>query len=161
MNKGGAMRTFRLVFLGVMLLALLLLPPLQSSAQSSSVSLQMQNPVCVQSSLNSGTCYIRMRSVSAVGSGSSLSRLQVFVNGKLRANLGGFFENSGYIVGNMFGSGFVVSCGGKNASGNPNFGQSYTLQVVATLADNNWAGGSTTVFCPYYEGKSFLPLLVR
>ncbi|WP_322506472.1 hypothetical protein [Anaerolinea sp.] len=155
------MRAFRFVFLGVVLLVLLVLPPSQSSAQSSSISLQIQNPVCVQSSLDSGTCYIRMRSVSVVGSGSSFSRLQVFINGKLRANMGGFFENSGYVVGNMFGSGFLVSCGGKNAGGNPVFGQSYTIQVVASLADSTTTTGSMAVFCPYYEGKSFLPLLLR
>lgn len=155
------MHALRLALLGLALLALLVLPPSQSSAQSSSISLQIQNPTCVQSSLDSGTCYIRMRSVSVVGSGSSFSRLQVFINGKLRANMGGFFENTGYVVGNMFGSGFLVSCGGKNAGGNPVFGQSYTIQVVASLADSTTTTGSMAVFCPYYEGKSFLPFLLR
>lgn len=155
------MRVLRFFALGIALLALLLLPSTQISAQSSSITLQIQNPVCVQASLNSGTCYIRMRSISAVGNGSSFSRLRVYVNGKLRASVNGFFENSGYVVGNMFGSGFVVSCGGKNASGNPDFGYNYPVQVIATLADSTTVTGTTAVDCPYYEGKTFLPFLLR
>jgi hypothetical protein len=161
MNKGGVMHRFRLFLLVIALTVLLFLPPSPGSAQTSSISLQIQNPVCVQVSLNSGTCFIRMRSISAVGSGSSFSRLRVFVNGKLRANMIGFFENSGYVVGNMFGDGFVVSCGGKNASGNPDYGNAYPIVVIASLADQTTVSGSTTVYCPYFEGKSFLPLLLR
>ncbi len=161
MNKGGVMHRFKWIFLATVLTVLLFLPPSPGSAQTSSISLQIQNPVCVQASLNSGTCFIRMRSVSAVGSGSSFSRLRVFVNGKLRANMQGFFENGGYVVGNMFGDGFVVSCGGKNASGNPDFGSSYPIVVIASLVDGTTSSGSTTVTCPYYEGKSFLPILLR
>jgi len=61
----------------------------------------------------------------------------------------------------MFGDGFVVSCGGKNASGNPDYGNAYPIVVIASLADQTTVSGSTTVYCPYFEGKSFLPLLLR
>jgi len=148
-------------FLSMTIALALLLFTNNSSTTAATISLDITNPVCVQSRSETGTCYIKAFDISANGSGGSFSQLSVYVNGKLRLNMQGFFESSGYLNAEMIGNGFAVACGMPNASGNPAFGNSYTLAVTASMTDgvNTW--GSAQVRCPYYDGKLFLPNVRR
>jgi hypothetical protein len=125
---------------------------------STSVSVNMSNPSCVQIR-SSGTCAIQFGSLIASGSDTSFSRLEVMVNGKLRAYMGGFFESTAYLVYPMVPGGLAVACGRSNASGSSNYGRAYVLTANAYMVDGTSASDSMTVFCPPYDGVTYLPLI--
>ena len=151
------------------LLLLGLIPILQFSGvlapvtplQAASVSIQMSNPACMQVSPSSGTCSIQVGSLTATGSDQTFSRLEVLVNGKLRVYMGGFFESSAFLNYRMVPGGLAVACGRPNDGGLPNYGRSYSLTANAYMADGTSASDSMTVFCPAYDGKTFLPLIQK
>lgn len=152
---GASMRILRFLPL-VLVLGLLLAIP-GGNISAATVSLDITNPVCVQSQTDTSTCYIKAFSIDAYGSDTSFSQLRVFVDGKLRVNMQGFFEANAYLSSDMLGDGLAVSCGGPNASGDPNFGKFYTMYVTASMGDGANTWGSAQVRCPYYEGKTYLP----
>jgi hypothetical protein len=155
-------RLRRLIFLllGLMLLAQFPDERVQAAPlQSSSVSITMSNPSCVQVQATSGTCTLQFGYLVASGSDTSFSRLEVLVDGKLRAYMGGFFESTAYLGQPMIPGGLIVSCGRSNASGNPAYGKAYSLAANAYMADGTSASDSMTVFCPAYDGVTYLPLI--
>ena len=125
---------------------------------TTSVSVNMSNPSCVQIR-SSGTCAIQFGSLLASGSDTSFSRLEVMVNGKLRAYMGGFFESTAYLAYPMVPGGLAVACGRSNASGSSNYGRAYVLSANAYMVDGTSASDSMTVFCPAYDGVTYLPLI--
>jgi hypothetical protein len=141
-------------------LALLLFTNNRSTA-AATISLDITNPVCVQAHSDTGACYIKAFDISANGSDGSFSQLSVYVNGKLRLNMQGFFESGAYLNSNMIENGFAVACGMPNASGDPAFGNIYTMSVTASMTDGANTWGSAQVNCPYYDGKVFLPNVRR
>ncbi|MBN1373300.1 MAG: hypothetical protein JW987_15290 [Anaerolineaceae bacterium] len=152
-------RTLR--FLSTTIVLALLLFINNWSTTAATISLDITNPVCVQARSDTGTCYIKAFDISANGSGGSFSQLSVYVNGKLRLNMQGFFESSAYLNADMIGTGLAVACGMPNASGDPAFGNIYTLSVTASMTDGANTWGSAQVRCPYYDGKVFLPNVRR
>lgn len=126
---------------------------------ATSVSIYMSNPACVQVLSTSGACSIQFGSLIASGSAPTFSRLEVLVNGKLRVYMGGFFESSAYLTYPMLPGGLAVACGRPNASGSPNYGRGYLLTANAYMVDGTSATDSVTVFCPAYDGKTYLPLI--
>jgi hypothetical protein len=127
--------------------------------QATSVSIAMSNPSCVQVRPPSGACSIQVGSLTVSGSDPTFSRLEVLVNGKLRVYMGGFFESSAYLTYPMVPGGLVVACGRPNASGLPNYGRAYSLTANAYMVDGTSASDSMTVFCPAYDGITYLPLI--
>jgi hypothetical protein len=140
-------------------LALLVLP--RGSTSAASVGLQINNPVCVQPNPANGSCFLKALAVTATGSEASFSNLNVFVNDKLRVNMQGFFESSAYLSPDMLGDGLMVTCGRPNASGDPKYGNIYTVYITASMIDGANTWGSAGVRCPYFEGKLYLPGIVR
>ncbi len=128
---------------------------------ASSVTVQMSDPACVEAAPASGSCAIEVNSLTATGSDTSFSRIELLVNGKLRLLMNGFFESSAYFTEPMLPGGLKVVCGRPNAGGQPNFGNSYSISANAYMADGTWANNSMTVFCPAYDGKTFLPSVSR
>jgi hypothetical protein len=119
----------------------------------------LSNPSCVANLPESGVCLIKFNYLTASGSDSSFSRVEVLVNGKLRVHVVGFFESSAFINYQMLPGGLAVTCGRPNDGGLPNFGKSYTLTANAYMVDGTSASDSMAVFCPAYDGKIFLPIL--
>ncbi len=130
-------------------------------AQAASVTVQMSNPSCVQVLPADGTCSIQVGNVIASGSDQTFSRLEVLMNGKLRIYMGGFFEASADLTHSMVPGGLSVACGRPNDGGLANYGRSYLLTANAYMGDGTSASSSTTVFCPAYDGKTFLPLIEK
>jgi hypothetical protein len=124
-----------------------------------SVSVSLSNPACVSALPASGVCLIKFYSLTASGSDTSFSRVEVLVNGKLRVEMAGFFESFAYLTYPMLPRGLAVTCGRPNDGGKPNFGRSYSLTANAYMVDGTAASGTVTVFCPPYDGKVYLPIL--
>ncbi len=158
----GRLQLRRLVFLLALLLLVLHFPGETSHAASlpaASVTLAMSNPACYQIHPANGACTIKINSLTATGSDSSFSRLEVLVNGKLRVFMGGFFESSAYLAYPMLSGGLTVACGRPNDGGLPDFGKAYMVTANAYRVDGTSASESVNVFCPAFEGKTFIPLL--
>jgi hypothetical protein len=121
----------------------------------------MSNPTCIEARPASGACTIQINSLSASGSDPSFSRVEVLVNGKLRVFMGGFFESTAYLSFPMESGGLEVACGGLGEGGLANYGRSYSVAANAYMADGTSASDSMTVFCPAYDGRTYLPFLQR
>jgi hypothetical protein len=127
--------------------------------QATSVTITMSNPSCVQVRPPSGTCTLQLGYLVASGSDTSFSRLEVLVDGKLRASMGGFFESTAYFVTPMVPGGLLVTCGRSNASGKPDYGKAYSFAANAYMVDGTSASDSMMVFCPAYDGVTYLPII--
>ncbi len=131
--------------------------PVRATPQS--LSLTYSNPYCVQTALKSGTCLIKLRYAQASTTDMSFSHIEVSINGKVRAYVSGFFENSAYLDTSMLGGGLQVACGRQNVSGIPDMGQEYTVGLTAFATDSSSLVDTANVICPYYEGKVYLPII--
>ena len=129
--------------------------------QAAAVTIHMSNPACVQAQPATGSCSILINSLNASGSDPSFSRLELLVNGKLRLYEAGFFETSAYFTTQMVPNAIKVSCGGPNAGGLAGYGQGYLITANAYMADGTSASNSMKVYCPAYDGKTFLPSVRR
>ena len=79
--------------------------------QQTSGSIQISDPTCDQILPANGACSVQIDSLSVFGSGTSLSRVELLVNGKLRVYVDGFFESSAYLAHQMLPGGLDVACG--------------------------------------------------
>jgi hypothetical protein len=121
----------------------------------------MSNPACSQVRPASGVCSLQIGSLNATGSDTTFSRTEVLVDGKLRVYMAGFFESFAYFNNSMVPGGLRVSCGAPNESGLPNFGRAYVLTANAYMADGTSASNSVSVFCPAFDGKTYLPMIKK
>ena len=144
-------------------LALALIVPGERAVRAApvTVSVSMSNPACVQVAPQSGACQIVFGYLSATGSDASFSRMEVRVDSKLRARMTGFFETSAYMNTAMLNGGLQVACGGPNSGGDPNFGKLYSVRLDGFMSggENSWA--QANVYCPYYDGKVYIPIVTR
>jgi hypothetical protein len=131
------------------------------AAPQATLTVTMSNPACVQSPANSGTCYVIIRGITATASDQSFTNLDISIDGQVRARVQTFFESTAYVYHNMFGRGLLVSCGRPNEGGNPAFGHRYQVAFNGYLASSGVpaASGTALVYCPYYEGKVYLPIV--
>ena len=156
------LRRFFCLWLGLILV--LLFPGDRAQAvplRATSVSIALSNPACVQVHSTSDACSIQIDYVIASGSDPTFSRLEILVNSKLRVYMPGFFESFAYLTHSMIPDGLRVTCGRSNASGLPDYGQAYTLTANAYMVDGTSATDSMTVFCPAFDGRTYLPLLKK
>ena len=128
---------------------------------ASSITVQINNPACLQVTPTSGDCSLQVDSVVATGSDPSFSRLELLVNGKLRVFMGGFFESTAYFTFPMVPGGLKVVCGLPNDGGLPDYGRAYTLTANTFMVDGTEATASSTLYCPAFDGKLFLPLVSK
>lgn len=154
---------WRALFAGLGLLLLLISPGGSPAAQGATLNqLNVSNPKCVQSRVDSGACTISISGISAIGSpDASLTYITISINGKMRANMQGFFEYYGYLYSTMMPNGLNVACGRPGDGGDPNYGSLYTVQVQANIYGGSPYVDTANVYCPYYDGKVFLPDVVR
>ena len=155
------MRFRRLLLLLMVLILVLQVPgePAHSAPlQPTTITLNMSEPICVEAIQSNGACSIRIDSLIASGSDPSFSRLEVLVNGKLRVVMDGFFESTAYLTFPMEPGGLTVPCGRPNAGGKPGYGKAYLLTANAYMVDGTSASDSASVFCPAYDGKTYIPL---
>ena len=130
-----------------------------ASPKAASVSVDLSNPACVEALPASGVCSIKFNSLTASGSDTSFSRVEVLVDGKLRVNMTGFFESSASLIYQMLPEGLKVACGSPNQGGLPGFGKAYTLTAIAYMADGTSSTDQMNVFCPAFDGNLYLPFL--
>ena len=153
------MRTFLLVMIILGLTQALAYEPVHTAPQA--VTMIVSNPYCVQDVETAGSCLINLRYFSASTSDSSFSHIEIAINGKVRANMSGFFENSAYLTGPMLGNGLKVACGGKNVSGIPDMGRQYVVTLSGFATGSSPVVDSANVTCPYYQRKTYLPVLMK
>jgi len=125
------------------------------------VTLTVSNPACVQSSTQSGACYINFYYINAVSTDPNFSRIEISIDGKNRLRMTAFFENSIYFSGSMIGKGFQVSCGRPNASGVPGYGRIYPVNISAYVSGSSPITDIANVTCPAYESITYLPIITR
>jgi hypothetical protein len=150
-------RIFLLVMLGLGLTQVLAGEPVHAAPQA--VTMTVSNPYCVQDIETAGTCLINLRYFYASTSDSSFNHIEIAINGKVRADMTGFFENSAYLNDAMLGNGLKVACGGKNASGIPDMGLQYAVTLSGFATGSSPIVDIANVTCPYYQGKVYLPVL--
>lgn len=121
------------------------------------LTVNLSNPSCVQAQAG-GTCSIQFTSLVVASSDPSFSRVELLVNGKLRILMSGFFETSAYLTPSMIAGGLKVACGQTNDGGLPNYGKSYLVTANAYLANGTTSTNSATVYCPAYDGRTYLPI---
>lgn len=153
------MRTFLLVMIILGLTQALAYEPVHTAPQA--VTMIVSNPYCVQDVETAGSCLINLRYFYASTSDSSFSHIEIAINGKVRANMSGFFENSAYLTGPMLGNGLKVACGGKNISGIPDMGRQYVVTLSGFATGSSPIVDSANVICPYYQRKTYLPVLMK
>jgi len=152
-------RTFLLMVITLGLTQALAYESVHTAPQA--VSMTVSNPYCVQDVETAGSCLINLRYFYAFTTDSSLSHIEIAINGKVRANMSGFFENSAYLTGPMLGNGLKVACGGKNISGIPDMGRQYVVTLSGFATGSSPVVDSANVTCPYYQGKTYLPILTK
>jgi hypothetical protein len=160
--KMDRIRLHSFLFLLVGLALILQLPGEAARAAAlptSSVSITLNNPSCVQQNPASGMCSIQFDSLSASGSDPSFSRVELLADGKLRAYMAGFFETSAYMSYSMFPGGLQVACGAPGAGGSSGFGKAYSITANAYMADGSSSSDSANVLCPAFDGKTYAPLI--
>ena len=131
------------------------------AAPLATISLTVNNPDCAQSQVETGACYINLRNMSATGSDSSFDHVDVSINGKVRLRMQNFFESASYFSEDMLPQGLKVSCGGPNASGNPNYGKLYSVTIQPYMGTVLGPTDTANVYCPYFKGQINLPLIKK
>ena len=131
------------------------------AAPQTTLSVSMSNPACVQAPINSGSCYIIIRSLTASASDTSFTNLDIVIDGQVRARLQTFFESTFNATSAMFGQGLQVTCGRTGTSGDPAYGLLHQVAYKAYLFGNSTpaAFGAASVYCPAYDGIVYLPLI--
>jgi len=118
------------------------------AAQSATLSLTVSNPQCLASQPERNRCSVNIRSVSAVASDSSFSRIEIAIDGKLRLVETGFFENSAYFNPTMVPDGLSVVCGLDGQGGASGFGLIHAVNISATLSGSAPIVDIANVTCP-------------
>ncbi|MCB9422382.1 MAG: hypothetical protein H6667_21445 [Ardenticatenaceae bacterium] len=156
------MRVMRTCLLAMIILGLTLAlagEPVHTAPQA--VTMTVSNPYCVQDVETAGSCLINLRYFYAYTADSSFNHIEIAIDGKVRAHMNGFFENSAYLTGPMLGNGLKVACGGKNVSGIPDMGRQYAVTLTGFATGSSPVVDIANVTCPYYQGKTYLPLLTK
>jgi len=156
------MRVFnKLLLIVVLALVLAVSGGAARAAPQAGLTLAVSNPVCVQAAVNTGSCTITLRYVNAASTDPTFSHIEITVDGKVRVYATNFFETAINLNSAMLGKGLQVACGGPNASGNPSYGRQYQVGISAYLGSTAAAVDSATVNCPFYLGKTYLPMVKK
>jgi hypothetical protein len=107
------------------------------------------SPTCSRPAAGTDICYVNWNYLNVTASpGQYIISMTVMIDDKLRAYMGGFFQNSMYIPGNMLGEGFRVQCGPPGASGLINSGNTYSYAVRAKETGGLGAANYGSLTCP-------------
>jgi hypothetical protein len=130
-------------------------------AEPTATTLTVSNPTCTQPVVTSGACTINIRSIYVSSTDPLFSHVEISINGKLRAYLSSFFEQSIYLNSAMLGEGLRVTCGLPGAAGDPTFGNQYQVGIAAYVTGSSPIVDTAVVSCPSFVSKSYLPLVSR
>ncbi len=133
----------------------------QVRAAPAALSMSVSNPYCVQSNTQLGACYINVSSFSASTTDLTLSRIEISIDGKVRLRMQSFFENSATLSDPMLGKGLKVACGGRDASGVAGYGRVYSVGLTGYATTGSPVADIANVTCPFYEAKTYLPVVKR
>jgi hypothetical protein len=150
-------RTLLLVMMTLGLTRSLAGAPVHAAPQA--VAMTVSNPYCVQDVETAGTCRINLGYFYASTTDASFNHIEIAIDGKVRVHMNGFFENSAYLTGAMLDKGLLVACGGKNASGIPDMGRQYAVTLSGFATGSSPVVDVANVTCPYYQNKTYLPIL--
>ncbi len=104
------------------------------------------SPTCYQPIGSADTCYITWSYLQvSAGSSNYVVSMTVSIDGRLRAYHSGFFQTSMMIPGDMYGPGFRVACGLRNAAG---MGKTYAYIIHARESSGQSAANFGSVTCP-------------
>jgi hypothetical protein len=118
------------------------------AADSTTLTLNVSNPYCLASQPERNRCSINIRSLSAVASDTSFSRIEIAIDGKLRSVETGFFESSAYFNRTMVPDGLSVVCGLDGQGGVPGFGLIHAVNISAYLSGSSPIVDIANATCP-------------
>ncbi len=121
---------------------------LGTAAQPATLTLSVSNPYCATSQARLNRCSINIRSISAVASDTSFSRIEIAVDGKMRLVETGFFETSAYYSRDMAPEGLAVVCGLEGEGGAAGFGLIHAVRISANLYGASPITDIANVTCP-------------
>lgn len=108
------------------------------------------SPTCSLPHPGTNVCYITWSYFDVTASsGQYIITSTIVLNGQLQAYVSGFFQDSMYVPGTMFGQGFRVPCGAPGAGTIPALGASYSYAIRARETGGLSAANYGTVSCPY------------
>lgn len=125
------------------------------AAESATLSLNVSNPYCAASQPEVNRCSINIRSVSAVASDTSFSRIEIAIDGKVRLVETGFFETSAYFNRNMVPDGLAVACGFDGQGGAAGFGLVHAVKISASLYGSSPLVDIANATCPAASDRIF------
>jgi hypothetical protein len=119
-------------------------------------------PTCYRPDPRTDTCFISWSYlyVNAAPSQNIIS-MTVAIDGRLVANHQGFFQSSMHVPGELYGSGFEVSCGVPGATGDPVLGRTHSYVLRARETGGLKAANYGAVTCPAGLERVYLPLTLR
>jgi hypothetical protein len=106
-------------------------------------------PTCYRPANVANACYVTFSYLQVFASSSQyIITMTVAIDGRLRANYQGFFQNSMTVPTDFASPGFKVACGSPGASGNPKLGNSYSYVIRARETGGLSSANYGTVSCP-------------
>jgi hypothetical protein len=103
---------------------------------------------CSRAVAGTNACTIEWNYFSVNAGSNYMLTMTVSIDGKIRANTQGFFQNSMYIPGDLLARGFQVDCGLPGASGDPALGQAHSYILRAKDSTGLSAANYGSVTCP-------------
>jgi hypothetical protein len=106
---------------------------------------------CYQPVPSAGMCYVTWNYLYVNASTSQyIISMTVNIDGAFRAYHSGFFQTAMYIPGDLYGPGFLVTCGLPGSGGNPNLGMAHSYTVRARETGGLTAANYGSVYCPAF-----------
>jgi hypothetical protein len=120
-------------------------------------------PTCYRPRLDSSTCYINWAHMDvSTASPSRIVSLTLTIDGAIRANYQGFFQDALAVTSKMNGDGFRVPCGAAGVDGVANMGHRYDWVVRGLDSDGGETTSSGAVLCPSLDPThAYIPVVLR
>ena len=119
-------------------------------------------PTCYRPDPRTDTCFIQWYYLYVNAAPATyIISMTVAIDGRLVANHQGFFQSSMFVPGELYGSGFEVSCGVPGAAGNPFLGRTHSYVLRARDSNGLAAANYGSVTCPAGLERVYLPLALR
>lgn len=126
-------------------------PRATNAAQPQISFIDSPAPTCDKPDYAVNDCYIRFYYNSVSAAPNYIKYLRVEINGKIRANHQGFFQEQMFISDTMYSKGFRVGCGVPGLGGDPNLGKAHSIIIRAEDTSGLKSTNYATVLCPYHE----------
>ena len=137
-------------------------PPTGPETPSISL-LESRKPMCYRPELESNICLVNSGPTRVSTSAPrTIVSMTLTIDGQMRANYQGFFQDAIEIVPAFHGAGFQVPCGPAGVDGVAGMGHTYDWALRARDSQGLQASSSGTVTCPALDPTHiFLPMVRR